>query len=101
MQDAVISAVYITMKDTFFIKKDFCELLYQATFSLLDKKPQNTRLFLVKPAIMKPKEMWTGKQLISNVIKIIVSFSDLKFKNEKGLCMKSTTKISKNYMKGF
>ena len=35
MQDAIISAVYMTMKDTFFNKKDYSELLYQATFSLL------------------------------------------------------------------
>lgn len=55
MQDAVIAAVYMTMKDTFFNKKDFSELLYQATFALLDKKPKNTRLFLVQPALLKPK----------------------------------------------
>jgi DNA-directed RNA polymerase I subunit RPA1 len=80
IQDAIISAVYLTMRDTFFNKKDFSELLYQATFALFEKKPRNTRLFVVKPAILKPKEMWTGKQLITNVIKIVVSLSDLKFK---------------------
>jgi hypothetical protein len=35
MQDAIISAVYMTMKDTFFTKQNFTELLYQATFALL------------------------------------------------------------------
>jgi hypothetical protein len=50
---------------------------------------------------MKPKQLWTGKQLISNVTKIIVEFSDLPFRHERGLTMKSTTKISKSYMKGF
>ena len=93
MQDAIISAVYMTMKDTFFTKQNFTELLYQATFALLEKKPRNTRLFVVPPAIMKPKEIWTGKQLVTNVIKIVVSLSDLKFKDKKGLCMKSTTKV--------
>jgi DNA-directed RNA polymerase I subunit RPA1 len=56
---------------------------------------------LVKPAIEKPKQLWTGKQLITNVIKVVVELSDLKFKNEKGLTMKSSTKISKNYLKGY
>jgi len=51
MQDAIIAAVYITFKDTFFEKKDFAELVYQATFSLIENKPANTRLFLVRPAI--------------------------------------------------
>jgi len=36
---------------------------------------------LLKPAIQKPKQLWTGKQLISNVIKIIVHYSDLSFKD--------------------
>lgn len=76
-------------------------MIYQATFALLESKPKNTRLFLLHPAITKPKMLWTGKQVISNVIKIIVDFSDLIYKNEKGLCMKSTTKIAASYMKGY
>ena len=35
MQDAIIAAVYMTFKDTFLEKKDFSELVYQSTFSLL------------------------------------------------------------------
>jgi DNA-directed RNA polymerase I subunit RPA1 len=101
MQDATIAAVYLSMKDLFFDKSDYSELLYQATCSLLVDKPKNTRLFLLKPAIMKPRVLWTGKQLISNVVKVIVEFSDLKFKHGRGLTMRSATKISKNYMKGF
>lgn len=76
-------------------------MLYQATFSLFSEKPKNTRLFLLRPAIMKPKLLWTGKQLISNVVKIIVEYSELAFRRERGLTMRSATKISKAYMKGF
>ena len=101
MQDAIIAAVYLSMRDLFFEKTDYSELLYQATFSLFVDKPKNYKIFLLKPAIQKPKQLWTGKQLISNVIKVIVEFSDLKFKHEKGLTMKSSTKISKSYMKGY
>lgn len=53
------------------------------------------------PAIIKPKELWTGKQLVTNVIKIVVKLSDLKFKDKKGLCMKSTTKVPSSYMSGY
>ncbi len=81
MQDSIIAAVYLSMKDLFFERSDYSELLYQATFSLLVDKPKNTRLFLLRPAIQKPKLLWTGKQLISNVIKVIVEFSDLPFKH--------------------
>lgn len=34
MQDAIIAAVYMTMKDSFYDKKDFSELIYQSTFAL-------------------------------------------------------------------
>ena len=56
---------------------------------------------MVKPAIEKPKQLWTGKQLITNVLKIVVQYSDVSFKNERGLTMRSNTKISKNYLKGY
>ena len=56
---------------------------------------------IVKPAIIKPKQLWTGKQLVTNVIKIVVGLSDLKFKDKKGLSMKSTTKVPKSYMSGY
>jgi DNA-directed RNA polymerase I subunit RPA1 len=56
---------------------------------------------LVKPAIEKPKQLWTGKQLVTNVIKLVVEYSDLKFKDAMGLCMKAPTKVSKAYMEGY
>ena len=101
IQDAIIAAVYLSMRDLFFEKGDYSELLYQATFSLFEDRPKNARLFLLKPAIMKPKQLWTGKQLISNVIKIVVEYSELPFRHARGLTMRSSTKISKSYMKGF
>ena len=55
MQDAIIAAVYLSMKDLFFNKSDYSQLLYNATASLFADKPKNTRLFLLPPAIMKPK----------------------------------------------
>lgn len=72
MQDATIAAVYLSMRDVFFEKSDYSQLLYQSVFSLFAERPKNLRIFLLNPAIQKPKVLWTGKQLISNVIKIIV-----------------------------
>lgn len=81
MQDAIIAAVYLSMRDLFFNKSDYSQLLFQATSSLFSNLSKNNRIFLLKPAIQKPKQLWTGKQLISNVIKIIVHYSDLSFKD--------------------
>ena len=101
MQDSIISAVFLTMKNTFLNKKDYTELLFQSTINLLEKENKNTRLFLLLPAIIKPKRLWTGKQLFSNIIKVVIAFSGLKFKDQKGLKMKSTTKIGEKYLKGY
>jgi len=45
--------------------------------------------------------MWTGKQLVTNVIKLVVALSNLKFKDKKGLCMKAIASVPKSYMVGY
>lgn len=45
--------------------------------------------------------MWTGKQLVTNVIKLVVALSNLKFKDKKGLCMKAVASVPKSYMVGY
>lgn len=35
IQDSIIASVYLTMKDTFLNRRDYSELLYLSTFSLL------------------------------------------------------------------
>ena len=54
MQDATIAAVYLSMKDCFFNKSDYSEILFQATSSLFADLAKNMRVFLLKPAIQKP-----------------------------------------------
>ena len=67
--------------------------MYQSTSLLFEDKPKNCRLFLLEPAIQKPKRLWTGKQLISNIIKLIVALSGPEYKKQKGLNMKSVSCI--------
>lgn len=103
MQDGIIGAVYISMKDCFFSKSQFMELIYQATFSLFagaasNSSSKNRRLFLVQPAIEKPKTLWTGKQLITNVIKLVVHYSNLPYSSTKGLSLTSASKTPKKYL---
>lgn len=72
MQDHIVSSVLLTMKDTFLNREDFNQLLYvsgvfngnssqRGKISIADKtcfvKP-------VLPAVLKPKPLWTGKQVI-------------------------------------
>lgn len=47
IQDSVIAAVYLCLRDTFLTKSQYSELLYQSTAILFEDKPKNARLFLL------------------------------------------------------
>ncbi|XP_054162331.1 DNA-directed RNA polymerase I subunit RPA1-like [Oppia nitens] len=66
IQDHIIAGVKLTIRGKFFTKGDFQELLYGA-LSFLDSP-----IKLVPPAIIKPKPLWSGKQIITAIIINIV-----------------------------
>lgn len=57
IQDHVVSGVLMTLRGRFFNREDFMHLLL-AAFGL-----PNQRLRLPKPAMLKPKTLWSGKQV--------------------------------------
>lgn len=70
IQDHISMGVWLTNRDTFFNREDYQQLIYAAV------RPENNhtstgRLETVTPAIMKPRPMWTGKQVITTVLKNI------------------------------
>ncbi|KAF2218814.1 hypothetical protein BDZ85DRAFT_307063 [Elsinoe ampelina] len=70
IQDHISMGVALTNRDTFFDRDDYQQLIYAAV------RPENNhtssgRIETVPPAIMKPKPLWTGKQVISTVLKNI------------------------------
>lgn len=70
IQDHISMGVWLTNRDTLFDKEDYHQLLY----SCLNPESGHTtfdRILTVKPAIMKPKAMWTGKQVITSVLQNI------------------------------
>lgn len=72
IQDSVVSGVFLSSKDTFLSKEQYHQLVYVGLRELIEegKLPKVTSL---QPAILKPKPMWTGKQVISTILKNIVS----------------------------
>ncbi|KAK4498596.1 hypothetical protein PRZ48_011255 [Zasmidium cellare] len=86
IQDHISMAVWLTSRDMFFERGDYMNLLYSAL------RPEHGhtstgRVETVPPAIIKPKPLWTGKQVITSVLKNIMP------DNSQGLTMsgKSTT----------
>jgi len=87
IQDHLSISVALCSKDTFVDRGDYYQLVYSAL------RPESghilrDRIELIPPAILKPKPLWTGKQIISTVLLNITPPSC------GGLWMKGGSKIN-------
>ena len=62
IHDHVISGVTLTLRDRFFNRDDYQNLVYNS-FNTLKKE-----IKLLPPAILKPRVLWTGKQVVSTLL---------------------------------
>lgn len=62
IQDHMISGVQLTIRGNFFPKEDYMQLVYTALSMLQDN------ITFLPPAIIKPKSLWSGKQILSTII---------------------------------
>lgn len=67
IQDHVVAGVAITLRDSFFERDNVMQLLFGA-LRWEDQEPGGGRIRLLPPAIIKPRELWTGKQIISIIL---------------------------------
>lgn len=70
IQDHISMGVWLSNKDTFFNREEYQELLYSA-LRPEDGHTTSGTVLTVEPAIWKPRPLWTGKQLITTVLKNI------------------------------
>lgn len=63
IQDHVVSAVWLTNKDTFFSREEYYQLIYGA-LRTEDNYSGEGMIKTLPPTIWKPKPMWTGKQVV-------------------------------------
>ncbi|KAF4619599.1 hypothetical protein D9613_005174 [Agrocybe pediades] len=68
IQDHVVAGVWMTSQNSFFDREEYHQLLYGA-LRPEDEQDPGTRLLTLPPTIWKPKPLWTGKQIISTVMK--------------------------------
>lgn len=71
IQDHISMGMWFTCRDSFFDVDDYHQLLYSCL------RPENfhtvsERIQLVEPAVQKPQRLWTGKQVITTILKNIV-----------------------------
>lgn len=68
IQDHISMGTWFTSRDSFFDEEDYHQLLYCCL------RPENShivtdRIELVEPSIIRPQPLWTGKQVISTILK--------------------------------
>lgn len=70
IQDHVVAGVKLTKRDTFLERWEYQQLLFAALASLprLELIRSDSNIELMPPAILKPKPLWTGKQVISTLL---------------------------------
>lgn len=68
IQDHVIAAVKLTIRDRFFCKDEYLDLVYSALYASVADGGSIPEAILLPPAIIKPVRLWTGKQVIMNRI---------------------------------
>ena len=86
LQDSIDSNVYLTKKDTFFTREEYYELLYCCLESQLNSHTIR-KIVTVPPAILKPKILYTGKQIISSVLLSLKTAEELYNKNMESLSL--------------
>ncbi|BHF65833.1 DNA-directed RNA polymerase I subunit RPA1 [Sparganum proliferum] len=68
IQDHVIAAVKLTMRDRFFDREEYLDLVYSALYASVGETSCLPDVILLKPAIMWPTRLWTGKQVVSTLL---------------------------------
>lgn len=72
IQDATLGAYLMTRMNTFFTKYEAVQLLMQVEHGFYIRKgysvTKHENPILPTPAIMKPKKLWTGKQIFQTII---------------------------------
>jgi len=62
IHDHVVSGVALSIRDRFFNKFDYQTLVYNSFNDL------RSNIKLLPPAVLKPRQLWTGKQVISTLL---------------------------------
>ncbi|KAJ1923261.1 hypothetical protein IWQ60_005983 [Tieghemiomyces parasiticus] len=70
IQDHVVMGTLMTKRDTFFTRAEYHQLLYGSLRPEEDPVGNSDRrLLLLPPTVWKPQPLWTGKQVISTLLR--------------------------------
>ncbi|KAA8914558.1 hypothetical protein FN846DRAFT_926797 [Sphaerosporella brunnea] len=86
IQDHLVMAVWLTARDTLFTREEYQQLLYSG---LLPEQGNSgsMRVKTIPPAVMKPRQLWTGKQVVTSILE------NIKPQHFDGLTLFSKSKV--------
>lgn len=91
IQDHISAGVWLTNKDSFFTRDEYQQLIYGCVRPEDGHTNGHSRILTVPPAIFKPKQLWTGKQVITTIL------LNIKPRDVPGINLVSKNKIKDEY----
>ncbi|RLV94583.1 DNA-directed RNA polymerase I subunit [Spathaspora sp. JA1] len=67
IQDHISAGVWLTSQDSFFTREIYQQLIY-GCIRPEDGHSTKSRIITVPPAVFKPQQLWTGKQVITTIL---------------------------------
>lgn len=72
IQDHIVAVALLSRRDRFMRRDKFCQLLYSSCEAVTSKPGyEGVGYALPVPAILKPEQLWSGKQLLSAVLRVV------------------------------
>jgi DNA-directed RNA polymerase I subunit RPA1 len=90
IQDHISAGVWLTSKDSFFTRDIYQQLIY-GCIRPEDGHTTRSRIITLPPAVYKPLQLWTGKQVISTIL-LNITPDDV-----PGINLNSKNKIKSDY----
>lgn len=90
IQDHISAGVWLTSKDSFFTREDYQQLIY-GCIRPEDGHTTKGRIITLPPAVYKPQQLWTGKQIITTIL-LNITPEDI-----PGLNLTSKNKVKSDY----
>ncbi|KAI0221375.1 hypothetical protein L0F63_002357 [Massospora cicadina] len=92
IQDHVAVAVYMTSRDAFFTREQYHQLLY-GSLRPEEEPLERQRIIVLPPALQRPHQLWTGKQVISTILANIT-------RGHEPLNLESKARVGAKYWEG-
>ncbi|KAK6463825.1 alpha subunit of RNA polymerase I [Scheffersomyces coipomensis] len=90
IQDHISAGVWLTSKDAYFNRETYQQLIY-GCIRPEDGHTTKNRIITVPPAIFKPEQLWTGKQIITTIL------LNIKPEDVPGINLISKNKVKNEY----